>query len=142
MDVSATLDAPCSPEVLFAEVDDLSTYPGWLDLVARAEAEAGSDPAWRVDLRARIGPLARSKRLRMVRTVHEAPTHVRFERAEADGRSHSTWVLDAEVRATATGSHLLMRLHYGGLLGPVVERLLGDEVERATPRLSARVGGR
>ena len=28
-------------------------------------------PAWRVELRARVGPFARSKQLRMVRTVHE-----------------------------------------------------------------------
>ena len=54
-------------------------------------------PAWSVDLRGRLGPFARAKRLRMVRTVHEPDHHARFERVEHDGRQHSPWVLDATV---------------------------------------------
>jgi hypothetical protein len=38
------------------------------------------------------------------------------------------------------GSSLSMRLHYGGALwGPVLERLLGDEVDRSRDRLLALV---
>ena len=57
---------------------DLSTYPEWLALVT--EAEPQGDHTWLVTLRARLGPLARSKRLRMVRT-QLLDDSVRFERA-------------------------------------------------------------
>lgn len=138
VDVSATLDAPVPPEAVFAWVDDLTRYPDWLDIVPRATPT--HDGAWLVDLRGRLGPLARSKRLRMVRTACESPTHVRFERAEVDGRSHSPWVLDAAVEAHGDGSRLTMRLHYGGgLFGPVLEKVLRDEIERSRPRLLACV---
>ena len=142
MDVTATLDAPGPPETLFAWVDDLSRYPDWLDIVPRAEAvDAHPDdagPAWSVDLRGRLGPFARSKRLRMVRTEAVEPTLAVFERQELDGREHSPWVLRAEVDGDGDGTLLTMRLHYGGSLwGPVLERLLGDTIERSRDRLLA-----
>ena len=71
---------------------DLGTYPAWLGLVTAAEPDG--DNTWVVTLRARLGPLARSKRLRMVRTERSADS-VRFERREVDGRDHSEWVLSA-----------------------------------------------
>jgi uncharacterized protein YndB with AHSA1/START domain len=137
VDVTASLDAPQDPSRVFAVVADLATYPRWLDIVPRAEADDGADDVWLVWLRGRLGPLARSKRLRMRRTLLEAPHRVRFEREERDGRRHSPWVLDASVApATGGGSRLTMRLHYGGaLLGPVVERLLGDEIDQSRDRL-------
>jgi hypothetical protein len=68
--------------------------------------------------------------------AHDPPTSVRFERREQDGRSHSPWVLEASVAALDDGSRLTMHLHYGGgLFGPVLDRLLGDEIERSRPRL-------
>jgi hypothetical protein len=143
VDVTATLDAPCSPEQLYACVEDLATYPKWLDIVPRAvpaPARGGADdePAWIVDLRGRLGPFARSKRLRMVRTRHDAPHTVAFERREHDGRSHSKWLLEATVDGDSTTSRLTMHLHYGGgLWGPLVERLLADEIEKSRPRLLA-----
>lgn len=138
MDLDATLVAPCPPEHLFAWVEDLERYPDWLEIVTRAEPL--DDGAWAVDLRGRLGPLARSKRLRMVRARHEAPSSVRFERAELDGRDHSPWVLEAGVAPHAEGSELTMRLHYGGgLFGPVLERVLRDEIERSRLRLLALV---
>jgi hypothetical protein len=97
-------------------------------------------PAWTVELRGRLGPLARSKRLRMVRTGHEPPGQVTFERREVDGRSHSPWVLRAEVEPLAEGSRLTMHLHYGGgMWGSVLERLLGDEIGRSRARLLERL---
>lgn len=136
MDVTATLDARCSPTDLIAVVRDLDRYPEWLSILPRTHAEEGSTPAaWSVELRATIGPLARSKRLRMVRVVDD-PGHVRFERAETDGRRHSPWVLDAVVVPTVDGSHLTMSLHYGGAFGGgIVERLLRDEIESSRQRL-------
>ena len=133
MDVTADLEAPHPPARVFEVVADLATYPRWLDIVARAEPDGD---AWSVDLRGRLGPFARSKRLRMVRTAADEPTHARFERAELDGRSHSAWVLDATVAPDGGGSRLTMKLHYGGgLWMPVLERLLRDEIERSRARL-------
>jgi uncharacterized protein YndB with AHSA1/START domain len=142
MDVVASLDAPYPIEAVFAAVEELDRYPAWLDIVPRAVGAGarGDDagPAWTVDLRGRLGPFARSKRLRMVRTEHTAPTHVRFERVEHDGKRHSAWILTADDEATDTGSRLTMRLHYGGsLFGAVLEPVLADEIERSKPRLLA-----
>ena len=140
MNVVAELEAPCSVERLFEEVDDLMRYPAWLTIVPRA-VPADDGDAWIVDLRGRLGPMARSKRLRMIRTAHEAPHHCRFERDEQDGRSHSAWVLDATIESTGEStSKLTMRLHYGGTFGgSLLKRMLGDEIERSRPALLALV---
>lgn len=140
MDVVATLDAPHDPDRVWEVVSDLGTYPSWLDIVARVQP--AGEAAWVVDLRGRLGPFARSKRLRMERTVAERPSLAVFERREVDGRQHSPWVLRAEVEpAAGGGSHLRMHLHYGGALwGPVLERLLGDTIERSRPRLLEVLG--
>ena len=144
MDVTETLEVACAPEALFAWVETLDRYPEWLDIVTRAEPAAADQgdpgPAWSIDLKGRLGPLSRAKRLRMVRTEHDAPHRAVFERRELDGRAHSPWVLDATVEAIAEGARLTMRLHYGGgLWGPVLERMLRDEVEHSRPRLAAAV---
>lgn len=145
MDVVADLTAPCTVPELLVWVDDLGRYPEWLGIVERAAALAAPDdgmPAWQVDLRGRLGPLARSKRLRMIRS-ELSDTGAVFERRERDGRDHSPWVLRADVAPTDEGSVLTMRLHYGGSLwGPVLERLLRDEIERSRARLLERVAGR
>jgi hypothetical protein len=143
VELTVALEAPHPPEAVFPWVAELDRYPAWLEIVTRAvpgnEAfgtAAGGAEAWQVDLRGRLGPLARSKRLRMVRTAFDAPHRVRFERAELDGREHAAWVLEAEVERADAGSRLRMRLHYGGaLFGPVLERLLADEIERSRQRL-------
>ena len=137
MELAADLDAPCPPAELFAWVSDLARYPSWLSIVTRAEAYAGEPLAWSVDLRGRVGPFARSKRLRMVRTTFEPPRLAVFERQEDDGRQHAAWVLRAEVTPMAgEASHLAMRLRYDGALwGPVIERLLADEIEQGRLRL-------
>lgn len=142
MDITASLDAPCSPGDLFVWIDDLGRYPEWLDIVPRAVPVDGrpgdAGPAWSVDLRGRLGPFARAKRLRMVRTVTESDCRARFERLEHDGRDHASWVLDASIAETTTGSRLTMALHYGGRLWmPALDRVLSDEIERSRPRLLA-----
>jgi uncharacterized protein YndB with AHSA1/START domain len=138
VDVTATLDAPYPPEAVFAWVGELDRYPAWLDIVPRATVDGAG--GWLVDLRGRLGPLARSKRLRMVRVAFDSPRHVRFERSELDGRHHSPWVLEADVAPTDEGSRLTMHLHYGGsLFGPVLERLLHDEIDRSRQRLLDRL---
>jgi len=132
--VVVTLQAPCPPERLFALVEDLGRYPSWLDLVQRAEPD-GPD-RWRVVLAARLGPLRRSKQLTMVRVELDAGRRVRFERQEPDGRSHASWVLEAGVRPVASGSELTMTMRYDGQwMGPLVERVLAEQIEQARPRL-------
>lgn len=137
VEVIESLSAPCTVDVMFAWIEDLSTYPQWLNIVPRAErVESSPRPSWIVDLRGRLGPLARSKRLHMERTAHESPHRVTFERRENDGREHSAWILRADVEADGEGSRLTMRLHYGGgLWAPVLERLLGDEIAQSRGRL-------
>jgi hypothetical protein len=146
VDVQADLDAPVAPESLFSEIERLDAYPDWLEIVGRVEvvdpAPGDPGPAWLVDLRGQLGPFRRSKRLRMVRSVHEAPHRVEFTRRELDGRSHSRWTLGARVEVAGDGSRLHMALHYGGgLWVPMLDRLLAEEIERSKPRLLARLGG-
>ena len=140
MDVVASLEAPCPASRLFESVDDLGLYSGWLDLVHRAEPDESASNAWHVELRAGIGPLTRSKKLRMQRTVHDPVAGLaRFERHELDGRQHSPWVLEAVVTALGSGSMLTMNLHYGGSLwtGGLVERALTDQIINGRQRLLA-----
>jgi hypothetical protein len=140
VDIDADLVAPCEPSELYGWVCDLERYPQWLEIVTTATP---TEPdTWAVDLRGRLGPLARTKRLRMVRREAVAPTRVVFERAEVDGRDHSPWVLTVEIADHEDGARLTMDLHYGGgLFQPVIERVLREEIERARPRLLALVGG-
>jgi hypothetical protein len=141
MDLSTSVDLPVSPERLFPYVADLSAYPRWLTIVASiadAPAPDGSTGTI-VELRGRLGPFARSKRLRMVRVECIEPTEVRFERSELDGREHAMWRLGASIEPLekSAASRLTMRLGYDGtLFGPVVERLLRDEIETAKQRLA------
>ena len=142
MDVTATVEAPVGVEKLFGVVSDLTTYPRWLGIVHQVTAEAtglGEPSAWQVELRGKVGPFARSKRLRMVQSTCESPNIVVFERRETDGRKHSPWVLTARVATTGVGSNLTVDLHYGGTLftGGVLERLLADQIAQGRERLLA-----
>lgn len=146
MDLTAEMSAPCAPAELFAWIDDLAVYPEWMGLVHRATSVEPRDgrPRWDVELRARIGPFARSKRLIMARTVCRPNTEVVFERDQNDGRKHGTWRLAAHVTpdpTQATGSKLVMDLHYGGALwtGGLAERVLHDEITNSRDRLVRRI---
>jgi hypothetical protein len=123
----------------FEQVATLDRYPGWMRLVHRVEelAPDAGRPAWRVELRARVGPFARSKQLRMVRTVFEPGRVARFEREQADGRQHAAWTLTATVAAADGGARLLMDLSYSGRLwgSAVLQRVLDDEIRRGKDAL-------
>lgn len=166
MDLEQQMTIRARAVEVFEHLDDLDKYPAWMPLVHRAEpapngagvlgadaagTDAAGGPAWDVELRATVGPFARSKQLRMRRVRCVAPTRgadgsvageVRFERSEIDGREHAVWRLDAVVRegasTGATGdtatddvvTELVMRLHYGGRLwtGGILERVLDDHI--------------
>ncbi|MGH9271184.1 MAG: SRPBCC family protein [Ilumatobacteraceae bacterium] len=123
-----------SPADVFAQVESLDTYPAWLRLVHRVEPDDPEDgrSAWQVELRARVGPFARSKRLRMVRTVFEPGRRVKFERVQDDDRDHAEWILGAEVAPDADGTLLTMDLEYTGDLwgDSLLQPLLDEEVRR------------
>ena len=146
VELTAEMSAPCAPAELFGWIDDLAIYPEWMGLVHRAEPVEARDgrPRWDVELRARIGIFARSKRLIMARTVCEPNSEVVFERDQNDGRRHSTWRLSAHVMpdpSSATASTLIMDLHYGGSLwtGGLAERVLHDEITSSRDRLVRRI---
>ncbi len=147
MEITRELIVPATVERTFGLVDDLGEYPAWLRMVHAATPtddtvapDAGAaDPAWIVELRAQVGPFARSKRLRMVRSIHEPTERVRFERAERDGRSHAPWTLEVQLEPAPepASTRLTMRLHYGGRLftGAVLQRVLDDEIEQGSREL-------
>ena len=130
---------------MYEVVRDLAKYPQWLDIVHGVQVDqalAGEDCAWIVELRGKVGPFARSKRLRMVRTGNQKPGNqkpgfVVFERRELSARRHSSWVLTADIFEVDNGSTLKMHLHYGGALftGGVLERLLAEQIGEGRERL-------
>lgn len=130
---------------LFDQVATLDRYPAWMRMVHRVDPDVPDDgrPAWQVELRARVGPFARSKRLRMVRTVHEPGQRVRFERVQDDDRDHAEWILAATVTDDPAGARLIMDLEYTGELwgDAVLSRLLDEEVRRGKDALHELVSG-
>ena len=136
MELAADLDAPCPPEELFAWVDDLARYPSWLSIVTRAEAYAGDPLAWSVDLRGRVGPFARSKRLRMVRTSFEPSRLAVFERA--GGRRPPARRLGAAGRGQPDGRRGRQPPRHAP---PLRRRAVGAGA-RAPPRRRDRAGPR
>jgi hypothetical protein len=150
VDLAARAALPCTLERAYAEVASLDGYPAWLGIVLAVERVAvvagDGGPAWAVDIGARIGPLRRTKRVRMVRVHDEPPAAVRFERRELDGRAHSPWVLSASVAPAPSpspslpGCQLGIDLHYGGSAWlPLLDAVLAAEVRRAGGRLAARL---
>ena len=140
------LVAPASPEVLFAYVGDLGEYPAWMPLIHAVEPRTPAPdgaPIWSVELRATVGPFARSKRLRMRRSTHVVDRLAVFERDEDDGRDHSPWILRAELSPNPSDAtpdpttRLTMTMTYGGSLwaGPVLERVLDEQVRLGSDAL-------
>lgn len=166
MDTSFRAETGASPDQLFAVVSDLNTYPSWNEIVHRVEPiddhadgvdpvgvdgvnRNAAEPTWFVTLRARLGPLARSKRLRMARTMLESPADndghglVRFDRREVDGRDHAPWTMEVTVEP-ASGPALsvaVCRLHYGGgMWSGLLEGSLDLVARRSVVRLQDLVG--
>jgi len=127
IDVRASLDADVPSERLFAVIRDLGTYPQWLDIVHLAQGADLVDglQSWNVELRAKIGPFARSKR------------------RENDGKKHAPWVLRSVVTESNGTSTLDVHLHYGGSLfdGGIVERVLADQIVSGKAKLKQFLAG-
>jgi hypothetical protein len=133
---------------VFPHVADLGAYPAWLPLVHDAVPADGDDdprPVWDIELRARVGPFARSKQLRMRRTELVDDELAVFERDEHDGRDHARWALrveltDGDDRTTVVTMHLA----YDGSLwtGGLLENVLEDQIRRGRTGLAALVEAR
>lgn len=118
-------------------VADLATYPDWLGLVHQAQPDPDEDGVFLVTLRAKIGPFARSKKLRMVRTVY-TDSAVKFERQETDGREHSNWVMSVDAAAApgVSTTDLKIALSYDGdLWSAPLEMILDSQAGKAGRRL-------
>jgi carbon monoxide dehydrogenase subunit G len=134
MFVQSTVELAAATTVVFPFVADLDRYPDWMPLVYVAQPVG--DSAWMVELRAKVGPFARSKRLRMERTLCVQPesassdAKVIFERKEVDGKKHSPWILTVNVRAQGSGSQVDVELEYKGSLwtGGVLEQVLHNNI--------------
>ena len=146
MKIQRTVVLPAPSTDVFELVDDLGRYPQWMGLihdVSEVPATEGDQRSWDVELRAQVGPLARSKRLRMTRTIHEPNRRVIFERSEVDGKRHSPWVLESVLADRDSGDvELTMTLTYGGNLwtGAILERVLDDHVDRGARSLARLLG--
>lgn len=146
MKTTADLVLPgVTPAEVFAHVALLDDYPRWMRLVHKVsplDPDEGR-PAWWVELRARVGPFARSKQLRMVRVGVETDRSVRFERVQPDDRDHANWILDVDLVARDDATVVTMNLEYTGELwtGGVLGRVLDDEIRRGREGLRRAVLG-
>lgn len=137
METSASVLVPAPPSEVFPVVADLATSRSWLPLVH--DVEVLDEGVWSIELRAAVGPFARSKRLRMVRVEHRPDVTVRFERVETDGRHHAPWILRCDLEPSDGDTLVTMHLAYHGRLwtpGPL-SRVLEHEIHRGRDGLLA-----
>jgi uncharacterized protein YndB with AHSA1/START domain len=139
--ISSETTAP--PEKLFTAMNDLGTYSEWMSLIDHCEPTEVVDddlgPAWIVTLKAKVGPFARSKRLRMVQVESSPHERVRYARNETDGKQHSDWVMEATIESRpGNASAVTVELSYsGGLWSGPLDVVLGTQVDEARERLRA-----
>ena len=140
MQYSSDVIVAVEPAVVHPYVADLARYVEWMPMVHGVEAvDAG---VWNVELRAKVGVFARSKRLRMKRTVNTSQ-HIVFERDEIDGKRHSPWTMAIALQATEAGSVVTVDLSYGGTLwtAGILDRVLAAQVEAGKTGLARVVHG-
>jgi carbon monoxide dehydrogenase subunit G len=140
MQYSSDVVVAVGPAFVHPYVADLVRYVEWMPMVHGAE-EVG-DGVWNVELRAKVGVFARSKRLRMKRTVNTSQ-HIVFERDEIDGRRHSPWTMAIALQITDTGCVVTVDLSYGGTLwtAGILDRVLAAQVEAGKTGLARVVHG-
>ena len=140
MKQSFDVDLGVSSAAVHPWVSDLSQYPEWMPLVHSVRVV--SDGVWNVELRAKVGIFARSKRLTMRRTRDLDGTIV-FERDENDGRSHSPWTMTVVMRDHDGRCAVGVDLEYGGTLwtAGVLDRILAAQVESGKQGLARVVQG-
>ncbi len=140
MKYTSSVDVAAPLSSVLPHVNSLDEYPAWMPLIHSIESD-GSD-AWIVELRAKVGVFARSKRIRMRRTTN-TDSHIVFERDETDGRTHSPWVLSVELQERSGTTEVTMKLSYGGTLwtAGVLDRILATQVDVGKKNLVKRIQG-
>jgi hypothetical protein len=128
MNYSSSVVVPVQSDVIRPFVENLSAYPAWMPMVHQVVAL--SDDVWSVELRAKVGVFARSKALRMRRTVNDDNVIV-FERDEDDNRQHSPWVMRVSLSPSDRGTNVTIDLSYGGTLwtAGILDRVLASQVD-------------
>ena len=134
------MELPVDQSLVHPYVSDLKKFEEWMPLIH--SVESAGDNVWNVELRAKVGVLARSKRLRMRRTSN-TPEHIVFERDESDGRNHSAWTLKVNTEPSQSGCVVTMELTYGGALwtAGILDRVLASQVEAGKAGLTRVVQG-
>lgn len=140
MNYSSSVDVPFAIDVVRPFVEDLAAYPLWMPMVHNVASVA--EDIWTVELRAKVGVFARSKKLRMRRSMNEEKVIV-FERDEDDGRQHSPWVMRVMLSPSATGTSVTIDLSYGGTLwtAGILDRVLASQVDAGKAGLVRAVQG-
>lgn len=135
MRASSSVTVPVAIEPVVPHLADLSGYPQWMPMIHSIERDDdGAEVGWSVELRAKVGPFARSKKLRMVRTVNrvsDGTASFVFERKERGGRSHSPWRMSVNVASNGPSTDVTIDLEYGGALwtAGVLDRVLAGNIE-------------
>lgn len=147
MKASSTVLVGAPRDVVEPFLEDLARYVEWMPMVHSAVRElAATPPAWNVELRARVGPFARSKRLRMVlesdTTIGRTRTLV-FERREAAHSAHSRWCMSVSTEPQDHATLVSVQLEYGGALwtAGVLDRVLSSQIEEGKKGLVRVAGG-
>jgi carbon monoxide dehydrogenase subunit G len=137
---SSNVALAVDPTLVYPYVADLARYVEWMPMVH--QVEAAGDGVWNVELRAKVGLFARSKRLRMKRTINTSQNIV-FERDEIDGRRHSPWTMAITLQTTDAGCAVTVNLSYGGSLwtAGILDRVLAAQVEAGKTGLERVVHG-
>lgn len=140
MNYSSSVDVPVAIDAVRPFVEDLAAYPTWMPMVH--DVVAVDDGVWSVELRAKVGVFARSKKLRMRRTMNEENIIV-FERDEDDNRQHSPWVMRVSLSPSAVGTNVTIDLSYGGSLwtAGILDRVLASQVDAGKSGLVRAVQG-
>ena len=141
MKTSVRVALPASSERVFDYLCDLISYAELIPLVHSVVGSMSEgERVWDVELRAKVGPFARSKKLRMKRTVCDPHSNIVFVRDENDTREHAEWTLAVDVSPRNNGCAVEIKLAYGGRLwtAGVMERVLHDNIEEGTRRLTAK----
>jgi carbon monoxide dehydrogenase subunit G len=138
MKYSSSVQLGVPKELVVPYVADLSRYQLWMPLIHGVEQV--SENVWKVELRAKVGVFARSKRLTMVRTVHTDHQLV-FERQENDGREHAPWVMEVSLADDPKGCAVTIHLSYGGNLwtAGVLDKILAHQVDLGKKSLAELV---
>jgi carbon monoxide dehydrogenase subunit G len=140
MQYSSDVVVAVEPTRVYPYVADLARYVEWMPMVH--EVETLGDGVWNVELRAKVGVFARSKRLRMKR-IMDTTQNIVFERDEIDGKRHSPWTMAIALQPTDAGSVVTVDLSYGGTLwtAGILDRVLAAQVEAGKTGLARVVHG-